>query len=245
MTKTNKEPAFASDGFSLISNQKLLALYAAMQGCRMIAERSRREPQEKKSTGIVRSILDHEAAIVGAIIDLQAGDAVAPTLRPSAVLNAINPSVSISSTISLPSRSAIANHDRRNVTVLFSGRGQSFEAWQKALNLASAQSLPILFVSFNRLQRSGWTIDTTGTPPKKRGYAIPSINVDGNDVVVVYRVASEAIAHARKGHGPTLIECMVMHPSDPIQNMKKYLLRKGLLDEQTEGPPNDRVSEWA
>jgi TPP-dependent pyruvate/acetoin dehydrogenase alpha subunit len=52
--------------------------------------------------------------------------------------------------------------------------------------------------------------------------------VDGNDVVAVYRVASEAIAHARKGHGPTLIDCRLSIPADPLQNMRNYLIGKGL-----------------
>jgi pyruvate dehydrogenase E1 component alpha subunit len=58
--------------------------------------------------------------------------------------------------------------------------------------------------------------------------------VDGNDVVAVYRVATESIAHARKGNGPTLIECMIERSKahDPIRKMERYLKRKGLFSRE-------------
>jgi pyruvate dehydrogenase E1 component alpha subunit len=62
---------------------------------------------------------------------------------------------------------------------------------------------------------------------------IPVIPVDGNDVVAVYRVSTEAITHARKGNGPTLIDC-IFEPSearDPLLQMETYLTRKGLFSE--------------
>jgi TPP-dependent pyruvate/acetoin dehydrogenase alpha subunit len=245
MTTNNKELAPSNDGFSLISNQKLLALYAAMQECRGIAERSRIQPKKSRPAGSINSILGHEAAVVAATIDLINGDSIAPDLWPNAAFKTINPSVSFASSISLATRMAAANKARRNIVILFSGSERSQASWLRALNLAAAQSLPMLFVSFDRRQSSGPSIEIPYIPRKPRGYALPSISVDGNDVVAVYRVASEAIAHARKGHGPTLIECLVLNPSDPIHNMMKYLIRKGLAPRQTDGPPNDKVSEWA
>jgi TPP-dependent pyruvate/acetoin dehydrogenase alpha subunit len=105
----------------------------------------------------------------------------------------------------------------------------------------------MLFVSFNSGEDSGRPTELQPAPLKKKGYAFPSISVDGNDVVAVFRVASEAIAHARKGHGPTLIECPLENSGDPIQNMEKYLIRKGLVDEQLSTcldsrPPGERAT---
>ena len=67
---------------------------------------------------------------------------------------------------------------------------------------------------------------------KTKACSFPVIAVDGNDAVAVYRVASEAIAHARKGDGPTLIECIRTKAGDPLLNMEKYLVRKGLFSEE-------------
>jgi TPP-dependent pyruvate/acetoin dehydrogenase alpha subunit len=246
MTPYNKELASANNGFSLISNQKLFALYATMLECRRIAERSHLGLKTNKLMGSLKSILGQEAAAVGTAIDLLPGDTVVPTLWPIEVLKAINPSVSIASKISIAAPLALPNEDCLNVSVLFSSSERTSQAsWQRALNFAAIQKLPTIFVSFNRRLGTRTPIDAPHTPQKKRGYTVPSISVDGNDVVAVYRVASEAIAHARKKHGPTLIECLLVDTGDPIQNMKNYLVHKGLLDEQIDGLANDKVGEWA
>jgi len=238
MTIDKKLSSPATDGFSLISNQKLLALYSAMLLCRRIAESSCGRLKRGRPSGSLTSILGHEAAAVGTAVDLLPADTVAPALWPQAVLKAINPSVSVSSGILPATRSARANHalanqESRNVTLLFSDSKKTSKAsWQKALDLAGAQNLPMVFVSLNHEGDRQRPSEAHPAHRKKKGNAFPSICVDGNDVVAVYRVASEAIAHARKGHGPTIIECPLALPGDPISNMVKYLIRKGLVDEQ-------------
>jgi TPP-dependent pyruvate/acetoin dehydrogenase alpha subunit len=69
---------------------------------------------------------------------------------------------------------------------------------------------------------------------KAQQYGIPSIPVDSSDAVAVYRVATEAMAHARKGNGATLIDCVTFSLDgniDPIAKMEAYLSRKGLFRE--------------
>ena len=61
------------------------------------------------------------------------------------------------------------------------------------------------------------------------------IPVDGADVVAVYRVATESISHARRGNGPTLIDCLPYciegePKDDPLRKMEVYLSHKGLFD---------------
>ena len=67
---------------------------------------------------------------------------------------------------------------------------------------------------------------------KTKACHFPILTVDGSDAVAVYRVASEAIDHARKGDGPTLIECLRPRSANPLLNMEKYLIRKGLWSEK-------------
>ena len=83
---------------------------------------------------------------------------------------------------------------------------------------------------------------------KTQAWGVPAITVDGNDAVAVYRVASESIARARLGRGPTLIECGVyplhgpagnhrkngrrLEAHDPISAMEIHLARKGLFSER-------------
>jgi TPP-dependent pyruvate/acetoin dehydrogenase alpha subunit len=226
MTKPKSEIAPAEEGFSLIPNRKLLAMYAAMLQCRRMAESSR---QQSKTRSPADSILGCEAAAVGATFDLGPRDTVVPRLWPDAAFKAINPSVVVASGFALAARSALANKDNQQITLLFSsGKAGSQSSWLKALTVAAERDLPILFVSLERQANSRSHAKVVAIPLKKNGYAVPFISVDGNDVVAVYRVASEAITHARKGNGPTLIDCRLSPPDDPLENMKKYLVGKGL-----------------
>jgi TPP-dependent pyruvate/acetoin dehydrogenase alpha subunit len=226
MTKTKSQISPAEDGFSLIPNRKLLAMYAAMIQCRRMAEGVR---GRSKTISPTDSVLGHEAAAVGATIDLLSHDTVAAGLWPDGAVKAINPSVSIASGVSIAARAALASNDGRKVTLLFSSIKPSAQSsWLKALTLAADHDLPILFVALDRPPRSNSPVNCDAIPLKKNGYALPFISVDGNDVVAVYRVASEAITHARKGNGPTLIDCRFSTAGDPLENMQKYLIGKGL-----------------
>ena len=67
--------------------------------------------------------------------------------------------------------------------------------------------------------------------PETPTLAFPTITVDACDVVAVYRVASESIAHARQGFGPTLIDCQHWQGQDtthnPLLNMRNTSIARG------------------
>jgi TPP-dependent pyruvate/acetoin dehydrogenase alpha subunit len=223
MTQNNHKPAPPDEGFSLISRQKLLTLYSAMLRCRSISERS------MAPTKSGNSVVGHEAVAVGAAIDLHPHDTVAAARWPQSALKEINPSVSIAPSISFASRSALREKGGRGITVLFaSGKEKSQSSWMSALTFAGGHNLPFLFVSLSGPNASEEIAWAEALSMKGKKYSLPLIAVDGYDVVAVYRVASEAIAHARKGHGPTLIDCRLASFGDPLKNMQKYLLDKGL-----------------
>ncbi len=100
---------------------------------------------------------------------------------------------------------------------------------------AGKRNLPILFVG-----HSDWESDDICEKAKECGFQ--GVVVDGDDAVAVYRVATEAIAHARRGSGPTLIDCKPWVVAgeksrkrgahDPIVRMEEYLTRKGLFDKK-------------
>jgi|HubBroStandDraft_5_1064220.scaffolds.fasta_scaffold80914_2 hypothetical protein len=239
MTTHKQEPVSADDRFSLISNQKLLTLFSTMVQCRSIAENSTAPFKKGRLIRSGSSILGHEAAAVGVTIDLLPGDTVAHASWPGTVLKAINPLVTTTSDISFASRSAAARKQCSNLTILFSSGQRTWQArWKKARSLAADQNLPIIFVSFDTPKGLNGSMGAQILPVKSDGYAFPSINVDGNDVVAVCRVASEAIAHARKHNGPTVIECMVTASVDPLLNMEKYLIRKGLVAPKLASSPD-------
>lgn len=69
----------STNGFSLISDRKLIDLYTIMVKCRMLDERACALAKKGKLKGKHEAIDGHEAALVGALIDLQPEDAIAPS----------------------------------------------------------------------------------------------------------------------------------------------------------------------
>lgn len=99
----------------------------------------------------------------------------------------------------------------RNVAVCFFGDGASNEGtFHEAANMAALYKLPVVFVcenngfgEFTRQERHQAIRDVAD---RAQGYGMPGIVVDGMDVLAVYEAAGEAIARAREGGGPTLLE---------------------------------------
>lgn len=99
---------------------------------------------------------------------------------------------------------------RDNVTVVFFGDGASNQGvFFESMNLAAIWKLPVIFVCENN-GYTEWTPTEQLTAGKiaERGtpMGIPGYQIDGNDVEEVYNTVSEAVARARAGEGPTVIE---------------------------------------
>lgn len=98
------------------------------------------------------------------------------------------------------------------VSVAFFGEGATNEgAFHEALNMAGLWSLPALFVCENNLYAASTPVASAFRVPDVAGraaaYGMPGEVVDGNDVLAVYEAAGRAIAQARAGGGPSLLEC--------------------------------------
>jgi TPP-dependent pyruvate/acetoin dehydrogenase alpha subunit len=83
--------------------------------------------------------------------------------------------------------------------------------FHETLNFASLRKLPMFFVCENNTYATNTHIRErqaqTDIYRHAEQYAMPGVLVDGNDVVAVHAAATEAAARARRGEGPTLIEC--------------------------------------
>jgi TPP-dependent pyruvate/acetoin dehydrogenase alpha subunit len=106
---------------------------------------------------------------------------------------------------------AFKKQGRDDVAVSFFGEGAANQgAFHESLNLAALWQLPVLFVC----EDNTWAISVpkdkaTAIPnnsDRAGAYGIPGVLVTDNDVVAVYEAAGEAIARARRGGGPSLIE---------------------------------------
>ena len=101
---------------------------------------------------------------------------------------------------------------RDDVAVAVFGDGVSSRGdCHEAMNLASVQQLPVLFIC----QNNAYAISTElsagvggAIAERGAGYGMPGIAVDGNDVLAVYEAVQSAIERARAGQGPSLIEAV-------------------------------------
>ncbi len=98
------------------------------------------------------------------------------------------------------------------VVLTFFGDGAANQGMlHESMNLAVIWKLPIIFVLENNMY--GWSTSVKYATAIKdlslraQGYGMRGITIDGNDVIKVYKTTKEAIDLARKGGGPTLIEC--------------------------------------
>ena len=98
------------------------------------------------------------------------------------------------------------------VVVCFFGDGASNTGnFHEGLNMASAWKLPVVYVVENNLYGMSVPFNKVSALPdiaaRAAAYDMPGVVVDGMDPLAVYEAISEAVARARRGEGPTLVEC--------------------------------------
>jgi TPP-dependent pyruvate/acetoin dehydrogenase alpha subunit len=100
-----------------------------------------------------------------------------------------------------------------NTVACFVGDGAVNEgAFHEGVNMGAVWSLPVIYVIENNLYSASTPIfemvRVKKLSDRAASYGIPGVTVDGNDVLKVYETARGALDNARRGAGPTLIECM-------------------------------------
>ena len=109
--------------------------------------------------------------------------------------------------------SALSQHLQANggLTVTFFGDGGANQgAVYEALNLAAIWKLPVIFVCEDNRYAISTAAESTRSgevADRARGFGVPSLTVDGQDVLAVRDAVQEAIVRAREGQGPTLLDC--------------------------------------
>ena len=147
--------------------------------------------------------------------------------------------------------------EKRVAIANFGDGASNIGAFHEALNMASLWKLPVVFVCQNNgyAEHTKYEYGTSVARVAERAvaYAMPGVTVDGNDPVAMWNVARTAIARARAGEGPTLIEALTfrfhghifgdadgyMDPAqkaaamakDPVPAYRAWLIEHGHADE--------------
>jgi 2-oxoisovalerate dehydrogenase E1 component len=152
---------------------------------------------------------------------------------------------------------ALANKLRgaNNVTLCFFGDGASNRGdFHEALNFAAVKQLPVIFVIENN-EFGEWTrlrdhVRIKNLSDRAIGYGFPGVSIDGNDVLKVHDTVDQAVTRARRGDGPTLVECQTYRLRDhcegfpdgrpkeeiamwslrdPVENFERFIVDKGFV----------------
>jgi TPP-dependent pyruvate/acetoin dehydrogenase alpha subunit len=123
------------------------------------------------------------------------------------------------------------------VVICFLGDGASNRGtFHEGVNMAACWDLPVVYIIENNLYAEKTRITETtrvaNLADRASAYGIPDVTVDGNDVIAVYEAVHEAEARARKGKGPTLVEC------------KTYRWHGHFEGDRQTYKPKQEVEEW-
>ena len=158
----------------------------------------------------------------------------------------------------------------KKIILSFTGDGSTSEGdFHEAINLAAVWNLPIIFL----IENNGYGLSTPISEQFKckqlsdraLGYGIEGITIDGNDVLEVYNAISSIAQKMRKGSGPVIVEAMTFRmrgheeasgtsyipkkmfekwsKKDPIENYKKSLIKKKILNSKKEEEINKKISK--
>jgi 2-oxoisovalerate dehydrogenase E1 component len=159
--------------------------------------------------------------------------------------------------------------DRVVMSCYGEGAGSEGDA-HEAFNFAAIHRLPVVFVC----QNNGFAISVPfakqyaleHAAQRAAGYGFPGVTLDGRDPVTCYHVAKNAVARARSGGGPTLIECLVdrlgahsseddqrryrsqeeldqLAANDCLERFRRRLREEGILDERAVAEHEEQVKE--
>ena len=148
-----------------------------------------------------------------------------------------------------------------SIVALFTGDSATNEGpFHEALNMAAAWKLPVLYIIENNCY--GISVDIrevtglTNLSTRAKGYGIPGVSVDGNDVEVIYNTVKEAAEYVRSGNGPMIVELMTYRTNghhvgdpgkykkpeeqeawlkrDPLKLTEAKVLERGIKEEELE-----------
>jgi Dehydrogenase E1 component len=239
-TRVSSAAANGKMGHSLISEKKFHQLYDLALRLQLTGQRS--DGEERAAKGL----RGREAALAGALADLRETDVLVAENAASVgeILRghcgARMGRRSFEERVIEALCDAVGDRMRKTgrITAIFLDGAEGSRILQEARALAIAARLPVLLVEHASMKRA------TSAKNRKKQTALeyPSIPVDTQDVIAMYRVAHEAIARARDGGGPTHVVGVrwqfagkkkgVAKAEGVIEHLEHWLMARGLPAEE-------------
>lgn len=235
-TRVTSAAAHGKHGHSLISEAKFRQLYALALQLQRTAER-------------VERLRRREAALAGVAADLRGDDVVVAEYAASVKDIADGHATALMDRRSFEERviealsDAVGDRMRKTgrITAIFFDDAKTSKVLQEARTLAIAAKLPVILV-----EHGAASAKRGGAKKGKKEAALeyPSIPVDTQDVIAMYRVAHESIARARDGSGPTHVvgvrwqaarakgRAAKRETQNAVEHLEEWLVARGLPVQQ-------------
>jgi TPP-dependent pyruvate/acetoin dehydrogenase alpha subunit len=131
---------------------------------------------------------------------------------------------------------ALRYQGKNGVAFSYFGDGSTSRGdWHEGVNLATVQKLPVIFICNNNQYAYSTPLSgqmaCANVADRGSAYNMPAEIVDGNDVLAVYEATRRALAHARSGKGPYLLECKTFRMTGHSAHDAAHYVPQGLFDE--------------
>jgi pyruvate dehydrogenase E1 component alpha subunit len=153
-------------------------------------------------------------------------------------LNIVSIISALAATVPVAAGAALALRYQGKNSVVFSyfGEGSTSRGdWHEGVNFATVQKLPVVFVCNNNQYAYSTPIPLqmacANVADRGPAYNLPAEIVDGNDVLAVYEATRRAVAHARSGNGPYLLECKTFRMTGHSAHDAARYVPKDLFEE--------------
>jgi pyruvate dehydrogenase E1 component alpha subunit len=136
----------------------------------------------------------------------------------------------------------------RVVLCYFGDGATSRGDWHEGLNFASVHKLPVVYICNNNQYAYSTPLDAQmavkNVADRAPAYAIPGEILDGNDITAVYGATERAIARARAGEGPTLLECKTFRMTGHSAHDDAGYVPKEMFEEWEQKDPISRYQQF-
>lgn len=231
---------------SPLPREILSQLYSSMMKVRLLQQRIHTAPQTGEAilSGAIQNAEDGDVVVTSGlhpVVEILRGADTSTFLKPKLAgkkhpqtIDAIQKVVAAESAIAPSVAAGLALAMRRSqlqsvVLAFFPGKVTQGATWDQAAAFAASCRAPLVLIVDSTQSRKG--VSHEGRDLSR--WPMPTIAVDGRDVIAVYRVVKEAASCARKGHGPTLVDCTNFvvpgtrgrDSRDPLTTFQGYLQR--------------------